>query len=43
MTVRMQTQTTVGYALTAIGVAGVFVSFAIQQSDIDPTAFSLAM
>jgi len=32
----------IGYLLTAVGIVGIFVSFAIQQSEIDPIAISLA-
>lgn len=36
-------QTLFGYFLTAIGILGIFISFVIQKSEYDPTAFALSM
>ena len=35
-------QTVAGIVLTAIGLVGIFISFAIQKSDVDPTALTVA-
>jgi len=35
-------QTLIGVALTVIGLVGIFISFQIQKSDIDPTALTVA-
>jgi hypothetical protein len=35
-------QTAAGIILTAIGLVGIFISFAIQKSDVDPTALTVA-
>jgi len=35
-------QTWSGIVLTAIGLVGVYISFAIQKSDVDPTALTVA-
>ena len=35
-------QTVSGIVLTAIGLVGIFISFAIQKSDVDPTALTVA-
>jgi len=35
-------QTTAGIVLTVIGLVGIFISFSIQKSDVDPTALTVA-
>jgi uncharacterized membrane protein AbrB (regulator of aidB expression) len=35
-------QTAAGIVLTAIGLVGIFISFSIQKSDVDPTALTVA-
>jgi hypothetical protein len=39
----MTLQTTIGSAVTVVGVLGIFVSFIIEKSEFDPTAFALSM
>lgn len=38
----MKLQTAGGIVLTAIGLVGIFISFSIQKSDVDPTALTVA-
>ena len=35
-------QTIAGILVTAIGIIGIFVSFTVQKSDVDPTAMMIA-
>lgn len=35
-------QAAVGILLTAVGLIGIFISFSVQKSDIDPTAMMIA-
>jgi len=42
MNLRFKLQTTTGIVLTAIGLVGIFISFSIQKSDVDPTALTVA-
>jgi len=35
-------QTTAGILLTLVGLVGIFVSFSIQKSDVDPRALAVA-
>jgi hypothetical protein len=39
----MKLQTTIGSAVTVTGVLGIFISFVIQKSEFDPTAFALSI
>ena len=39
----MKLRTTIGYAVTVAGVLGIFISFIIQKSEFDPTAFALSI
>ena len=39
----MDSQTTIGSVVTVAGVLGIFISFVIQKSEFDPTAFALSM
>ena len=39
----MQIQWVSGYILATVGIVGIFASFVIQQSEFDPTAFSLSI
>lgn len=39
----MRTEHAIGYALTVAGLIGILVSFAIQKSEFDPTAFGVAI
>lgn len=38
----LKLQTAAGIVLTAIGLVGIFISFSIQKSDVDPTALTVA-
>lgn len=42
MFAHLKLQTAVGAILTAVGLVGVFVSFSVQKSDVDPTALMIA-
>ena len=42
MRFRYRLQTVAGVILTTIGLVGVFISFSIQKSDVDPTALTVA-
>jgi hypothetical protein len=42
MFAHLKLQTAVGAILTGIGLVGVFVSFSVQKSDVDPTALVIA-
>jgi len=42
MRLHLKLQTTAGIVLTAIGLIGIFISFSIQKSDVDPTALTVA-
>jgi len=37
-----RTQTIAGILVTALGIIGIFVSFTVQKSDVDPTAMMIA-
>jgi 1,4-dihydroxy-2-naphthoate octaprenyltransferase len=39
----MQIQWGLGYILATLGIVGMFASFVIQQSEFDPTSFSLSV
>lgn len=39
----LRKERTVGYVLTGAGLVGVLISFIIQTSDFDPTAFGIAI
>jgi multisubunit Na+/H+ antiporter MnhG subunit len=39
----MELETTIGSIGTVAGVLGIFISFIIQKSEFDPTAFALSM
>jgi len=39
----MNTQTGIGSIITVVGVLGIFISFIIQKSELDPTAFALSI
>jgi len=39
----MKVQNTIGTIATAAGIIGIFVSFLIERSEFDPTAFALSM
>jgi hypothetical protein len=39
----MELQATIGSVATVAGVLGIFISFVIQKSEFDPTAFALSM
>ena len=38
----LKIETTAGIILTVIGLVGIFISFSIQKSDVDPTALTIA-
>jgi len=40
---RMNTPTSIGSIITVGGVLGIFISFIIQRSEFDPTAFALSI
>jgi len=42
MDLHFKLQTTAGIILTAVGLVGIFISFSIQKSDVDPTALTVA-
>jgi hypothetical protein len=39
---RIKLQTAGGIVLTVIGLIGIFISFSIQKSDVDPMALTVA-
>ena len=42
MGLHLKLQTSAGIVLTVIGLVGIFISFSIQKSDVDPTALTVA-
>jgi hypothetical protein len=38
----LKLQAAVGAVLTVVGLVGIFISFSVQKSDVDPTALMIA-